>query len=1348
MQQHGFRISSQQRRLWWLLTQQHPAFVQHAVLFEGSIDPVRLRQALTLVAERHEALRTTFHQQAGLRVPTQVVGECAALVWQESDLRQDHTPDLQDVLERTLQAERERPFDLAQGPLLHAHLCTLDQGRALLLTMPAISANSTTLRRLLDEAAHIYDDRSLPPEDALVQFLEVLEWQHSLREDAEAEDGRVYWRQQRLAEAPVPALPLAQPTAAPTVPQAPAEIARPLESRLFACLQQLCAAQQVEPAGVLLACWQGLLGRLSGESSGLLGLRCDGRSDPALAGSLGSLERYIPLAYQFDDRRSLVALAHQAGEQYAAAQRWQDTFSWDLLDGGADAAIALPVAFSFEEPPASWAGSGYTRTTLLEYCYRDNIALELLARGSATALTLVFRYDPQRFEACAISDLAARFVLVLEAALEQPELPFGDAALLLPHEQRLLAEFNATQADYPELLCVHQLFEDQVTRTPNALAVLCGGVRLTYAELNARANQLAHALRAAGVTAETRVAVCAGRSVELLVGILGTLKAGAAYVPIDPAYPQERREYMLADSGSRLLLTLQEPGTKNQEPRAEDSGSRFSVLGSAGCVLDLIADWPAIAQQPTANLAPVALPDHLAYVIYTSGSTGRPKGTMIHHRGLVNYLIWCTQVYAVGAGTGAPVHSSIAFDLTVTSLFAPLVAGRPVLLLPETHGSQALIDAFLHGDDYSLLKITPAHLELLNQHLAPAQAAGHARALVIGGEALHAESLAFWRCHAPATRLINEYGPTETVVGCCVYEVDPSSPASGPVPIGRPIANTQLYVLDQRCQPVPPGAAGELAIGGLCVGRGYLGRPDLTAEVFVPDPFSAEPGARMYRSGDLVRLRPDGNLEFLGRKDQQVKLRGFRIELGELETLLRQAPGVRESVAMVREDAPGDKRLVAYFTQEPAGQDSGSRFSVLGSGELRAFLQERLPDYMIPDALVALSSLPLTPNGKVDRQRLPAPARQRSVLDLDFVAPRDQTELQVARIWEDLLRLRPISVTDQFFSIGGHSLLAAQLMVRIQREFGQQLPLSVLSQQATIEHMAGLLRQQSRQYTWTPLIGMQQEGQRPPLFFVHPLGGSVLCYVHLAAALAPDQPFYACQAPGLNGEQPVVTSVAALARLYLEYIRQVAPNGPYHLGGWSFGGAVALEMAHQLEQVALLTIVNSPAPLADFKGEDVSDAALVLKFARSLGGGFGKNLAITREQLQPLSLRDQFHLILDRAHSAQILLPGMEAEQLLTLYQVYKTNVLSFEAYDPPVVVCNIHYVRARQQSEGSQNHALGWSSLSRQPILVSELEGDHYSILAPPLVSALAALLRQDPHSGAGEQAERHPGDHLIERT
>jgi amino acid adenylation domain-containing protein len=707
-------------------------------------------------------------------------------------------------------------------------------------------------------------------------------------------------------------------------------------------------------------------------------------------------------------------------------------------------------------------------------------------------------------------------------------------------------------------LTVQELFEAQADRTPDAVALRAGEIDLTYCELNERSNQLAHHLIGLGVGPEVVVGVYLMRGPELLIALLAVFKAGGAFLPLDPEHPVARLSFMVADGGARYLLT------------------HAPLLGRlpAGLMTVVSLDpngWTAPSNSRH-NPARRGGPDTLAYLMYTSGSTGRPKGILVPHRGLVNYLTWCLAAYPVTAGTGAPVHSSVAFDLTLTSLFVPLLAGQTVYLFPPGNAIDLLRAAFRTGCDFSLVKITPAHVELLGQVLEPHEAAGRTRAFVIGGENLTDRHLSFWQEFAPDTLLVNEYGPTETVVGCCVYFLPSGKAAPGSVPIGRPIANTALFVLDDLMHPVEPGAPGELYVGGAGVARGYLNRPDLTAERFVPDPFGGEPGARLYRTGDLVRAFPDGNLEFLCRIDSQVKLHGFRIETGEVEAALHGLPAVRLAVVQVREGVVGERRLVGYVVPH-AGR-------TVTASDLRWALRERLPEFMVPTDWVVLDELPLTPNGKVDIRALPAPVRVAARGTGSEVPVGDVPTARMIGLWEEVFGIRPVGVRDNFFDMGGDSFQAVRLFARIRKVFGRDLPLATLLEAPTVEQLVRVLEASAPRGV-VSLVPLRTEGSRPTLFCMPGAGGDVFAFHELAGLLGPDQPLSGLQTHWQEEALSSLRSLEELAALHLDVIRSAQPNGPYFLCGFSFGATLAFETARQFaaqgQRVALLAVLDQPA---------------------------------------------------------------------------------------------------------------------------------------------------------------------------
>ncbi|MEM9008395.1 MAG: amino acid adenylation domain-containing protein, partial [Cyanobacteria bacterium P01_F01_bin.86] len=709
-----------------------------------------------------------------------------------------------------------------------------------------------------------------------------------------------------------------------------------------------------------------------------------------------------------------------------------------------------------------------------------------------------------------IQRMLGHFQNLLDGILANPDRPLAELSLLSGAEQhQLLVEWNQTETPLPAD-CFHHCFEAQVEKTPDAIAVVDAEQTLTYQQLDYRANQLAHVLPSQGVEPEALVGVYLPRSVELMIALLGVLKAGGAYIPLDPQLPEERLRFILDDAQVSLLLTA------SHEALPESLASACPTLN--------IQAWDAIAQAPSHPPAIALDPDNLAYVIYTSGSTGMPKGALLTHRGLVNYLNWCTQAYAVAAGNGAPVQSSIGFDATITSLFAPLLTGRPVTLLPETHDIEALNEALTaeSGDRFSLIKLTPSHLKALVPLLqkrdmsaslpvtSPRPSPPHA--FILGGEALHSHDLTFWQQHFPNTRFINEYGPTEAVVGCCIYDV-PLDFDGDAIPIGRPIANVQLYVLDSALNPVPVGVPGELYISGAGVARGYLNRPDLTAERFVPNPFcqgignriqnskfkiqDSQPDVRarnlgqellghtavtnqmprpddplstiLYKTGDRACYRPDGTLEYLGRMDDQIKLRGYRIEPGEIEAVLCQHPDVKQAVVVLRDDLSEAAKLVAYVVPEAGARrhegtgnkgESGVRSQESGvrrqlktqNSKLKTYLSQHLPPYMIPDYFVRLDTVPLTVNGKVNRSALSVPEVQ-VVASGDDSEPQTEVEERLAAVWATVLRRERVGIHDNFFELGGDSILGMQIIAKA-HQVGLHLKPRQLFQYQTVAELA------------------------------------------------------------------------------------------------------------------------------------------------------------------------------------------------------------------------------------------------------------------------------------------------------
>jgi amino acid adenylation domain-containing protein len=713
---------------------------------------------------------------------------------------------------------------------------------------------------------------------------------------------------------------------------------------------------------------------------------------------------------------------------------------------------------------------------------------------------------------------------------------------------QLLGKWNQTAAPYPRL-CLHEAIQEQVERTPDAVAIECGEESLTYRELDVRANQLANHLVSLGVGAGVLVGVCVERSLEMLVALLGTLKAGGAYVPIDPAYPAERQAFMLESSEAPIVLT--------QEQLVD------SLPAGEFAVVCLDRDWPAIAELPSDAPASHGDTEQLAYVIYTSGSTGKPKGVQISHRALVNFLWTMRERPGLDGEDVLVAVTTLSFDIAGLELYLPLIVGARIVLAREETANPRALASLLDRVGATVMQATPTTWRLLLD--SGWEGRGGLKALC-GGEALPlslADGLV-----GLGLELWNMYGPTETTIWSTCKRVDTQGER---LTIGRPIANTTIYIVDEQMQPVPVGAEGELWIGGDGLAHGYRGRPDLTEERFVAHPFESSAGARIYRTGDLARYRADGEIEFLGRIDHQVKVRGFRIELGEIETTLTRHPAVREAVVVARGQESTEAELAAYVV--PSGVP-------VQADALRRFAMQTLPAYMVPSTVTVLASFPLTPNGKIDRKELPEPEWSRTA-QAEPVAPRTELEQKLAAIWERELGIHPIGVEDDFFDLGVTSIMAATLFAAIEHELGNRLPLGAIFRAPTIAALAQLIEEKSDGARWTSLVPIQPEGSQPPIFCVHGGAGTILHLAPLARQLGSDQPFYGLQSRGLYGGVSPLKTVEEMAAHYISEMRQVHKGGPWRLAGYCFGAIPAFEMAKILaaegEQVEFLASFNGPS---------------------------------------------------------------------------------------------------------------------------------------------------------------------------
>ncbi len=1172
---HGLAPLSPEQQQLWSLAQLMPDSLEHiicaSVRLPEDLDIAVFEQSFYEIIKRHEAWRTSFPMIDGQ--PVQRVHPAQPISLPVIDLRPFPAASRESEASKLVEIESQKPFILADGPLLRAKLIRLadDDYRFFLILHRIICDSYSLFQIFLPELYACYTalltDQEPPLPDLPAQYGDIAAQQQAGLQ--ESEEAKAYWK--KLLQHASSALDLPTDYPRPAVQSYRGQsFSFELPEQLTSDLLALSRRENVTLFAMLAATLQVLLYRYTGQEDILIGTTTSQRRQPETQDLLGLFLTTSLLRTDLSGSPGFCELLQRVQQRLLESEVHQDiAFSYLIRElqpeRTASYAPPLQVLLGFEassaEFPARWSIAKLDAPTTSRF----DLSFDFHQRPDAILGQI--KYNADLFDAATIVRLATCWQTLLMGIVDNPAQSITTLPLLTAEErQRQLVEWNATQAPFPDHLCMHQLFEACVEEAPGNIATAFQEEQLTYQQLNQRANQLAHYLQRSGVGPEVLVGIYMKRSIDMLVSILGVLKAGGAFVPFDVSLPQERLNFMIEDTQMPILLTHQY------------LAKNVSVQSARLVYLD--TDCTVIAQERDTNPTSSITPTNLAYVIYTSGSTGKPKGVMIHHRGLVNYLYWGGQAYKAKQGRGSLVHSSISFDLTFTGLLIPLVVGQCVTLLPEGQAVEHLSAALKQGRDYSLIKLTPSHLKLVNQSLEKEQMAGRVRTFVIGGEELRGDTIIPWQKYAPDTKLINEYGPTETVVGCSTYDIPTETTITGGVCIGRPIANTQFYILDSHLQPMPINVPGELYIGGAGVARGYFNRPELTEQYFIPDPFTHEPGARIYKTGDLARYRATGEYDFLGRLDYQIKLRGYRIELGEIETVLSLQPGVQEATVIAREDTPGDKRLVAYVVLDQQQQTS--------TEELQNALAQQLPSYMVPSAFVYMDELPLTSNGKVDRRKLPAPTASRGEKEETYVAPTLLIHHQLVKIWADLLGTQRIGIKDNFFSLGGHSLLAIRLVDRIEQAFGKKIPLATLFVNPTIEHLAETLQKEEETTgERCRLIKVQSGGSRRPFFFLHGIwtGGAFYCFP-LARVLGPDQPFYVLEPYRFEAlEAP--PALEEMAAAHIKVLRSVQPEGPYLLGGFCNGGLIAFEMARQLHQdgqkLDLLALIAPPSP-AQYRG--------------------------------------------------------------------------------------------------------------------------------------------------------------------
>ncbi|MBD2502164.1 non-ribosomal peptide synthetase [Anabaena azotica] len=1292
-------LSFAQQRLWFLHHLSPDSHSYNALVslrLNGSLNIAVLEQSLNELVRRHEVLRTTFPTVEGK--PVQLIADPSTLILPVYDLQGLSTQEQTDRVRQIAESVASQAFDLAVGPLVQFILLQLsEQEYVLLLKIHHIIYDGWSLSIFIRELSALYKAflQGLPnPLPQLpIQYVDFAVWQRQWLTGEVLERQLTYWQEQLAGVSGVLELPTDKPR--PPVQSFRGGIeCFQLDRDLTQRLLQLSQESDATLFMTLLAAFFVLLSRYTGQSDIVVGSPIANRNHHSVEQIMGFFANTLALRGNLSDNPTFAELLAQVRQTTLSAYAHQDLpfeMLVEKLQSERDLSRnpLVQVMFAFQNAPEfSWNLPGVTIQDMplpLEETVRFD--LELNCQEVGGSLEGIWSYSSDLFDAKTITRLAGHFQTLLQAIVANPKMKIGELPLLSPTEQhQILVEWNNTTKAYPQDKCIHELFAAQVERTPDAIAAVFAGQKLTYRELDEQANQLAQYLQSLGVKAEVMVGLCVERCLEMMVGLLAILKAGGVYVPIDPAYPQERIAYILSDSQLSVVLTQE-----------KFVASLPNYQGRVVCLDALEQELLGASDRPITDVTP----ENLAYIIYTSGSTGKPKGVAIAHRGLCNLAAAFIKSFDVRPDSCVLQFASLSFDASISEIFMAICAGAKLYLgSPES------------------MQPGPALLELLQQQkithaiLVPSAVAAlpfaelpDLQSLIVAGEACPASLVEKW---ASGRRFFNAYGPTESTV-CATFAQ--CQPGEQPL-IGRPIDNTQIYILDAHLQPVPVGVPGELHIASVGLARGYLNRPDLTDEKFIFHTFSDELGCRLYKTGDQARYVSDGNIEYLGRIDAQVKVRGFRIELGEIEAVLSLHEEVQSCCAIAREDSPGDKRLVAYVVPHQQHTPTIS--------QLRQFLTSKLPFYMVPNTIVFLESLPLTPNGKVDRRALRTINTQSSEETIK-VLPRDTVELQLAQIWSAVLGINQVGVTENFFELGGHSLLAVSLMSLVQQQFGKNLPLTTLFQHGTVEQLATVLRQETVSQTWSPLVPIQSTGSKPPFFCIHPVGGNVLCYADLARNLGSEQPVYGLQAIGLNEEEPL-TRIEDMATVYIEAIKTIQPTGPYYLGGWSMGGVIAFEMAQQLltntEEVALLALIDSYVPTlissVTIDGQHIPSPEelddpyeVAYYFVQDMAGILNQERSLSVEELRDIPQEELLVYILNWAKTAHVLPPEFSEQQLHSWLRLFQANRQAFFRYFPRPYSGRTIFLQSDQTSVRDSGWNKVISSLEEQII-----SGNHYNLL------------------------------------
>ncbi len=1314
-------LSFAQQRLWFI-DQLDPGNSVYnfpvAVRLKGSLNLAALEQSLNEIVRRHEALRTTFSTVDGQ--PIQVIAPRLTIGLPVIDLRELSEAERENEVQRLVVEEARRPFDLAKGPLLRASVLQLAEDEQVgLLTMHHIVSDGWSAGILVREMAALYQaycsESPSPLLELPIQYADFAYWQREWLQGEVLQRQIDYWKKQLEGAPPLLELPEDHPRLAVQTFRGnhqslllPKEVGRALKA--------LSRDEAATLFMTLLAAFKVLLHCYTRQDDVVVGTPVANRNRLEIEGLIGFFVNALVLRTDLSGDPSFRELVLRVRKVCVDAYAHQDLPFERLveelhIERDLSRNPLFQVMFVLQNAPMQAVElPGLSLNPVIADGGTTHFDLTLHIVDSEQGLLGTVAYNTDLFDADTITRMLGHFQTLLETIVKDPDQRLSHLSLLTDAErQQVLVGRNDIPHDYVPGPGITELFEAQVERTPDAIALVFEDQHLTYRELNVRANRLAHSLRKLNVGLEVAVGVCLERSLELVISLLGVLKAGGVYLPLDPAYPKQRIGFMLHDANASVLVT-----EKRLIQNLPEHGARVICLDS---------DAESLSRESAENPASSVEPENLAYIIYTSGSTGQPKGVLVSHGSIAEHCRDAEKYYELKPTDRVLQLASMSFDLSLEQILPTLIVGARLVVVKELWRAEEFHSRAAELELTVVDLPTGYWQELVQEWEGAAEPVLNSqyRLFVVGGETMLPEILALWlRTALSSVRLINAYGPTEATITATAFETASRCGTNARlhrVPIGRPLANREIYILDGHCNPVPIGIPGELHIGGRSLARGYMNRPDLTAEKFIPNPFSNIAGARMYKTGDLARHLPDGNIEYIGRTDHQVKIRGFRIELGEIEAALARHTSVRQAIVSAHQDVHGEKRLVAYVVGDPEHPPTAN--------DLRSFLKDKVPEYMVPSVFLLLETLPTMPNGKVDRRALPKPDQTRPEMGRTFVGPRDELELQLTGLWEEVLGIRPIGVTDNFFELGGHSLLAVRLFALIDKRMGKRLPLAALFRGATIEGLAEIVRKNSLSVTPSSLVPIQPDGSKRPLFLVHPAGGHVFPFIGLAQCLGLDQPCYGLQARGVENGQEPHTRIEDMAACYVEAIQSVQSEGPYLLGGWSMGGEIAFEMAQQLhargQRVALLALLDARIPsTAENVTDEDFEAMLMADVVRYFGlsADFSASLAFLPQD-------ELLARVLEQGKRAGLIPADIEAAQAHRLIELCKSDFRASRNYVLRRYPGRVTLFKASENLSGNPiDPTLGWSDWAEGGVDVQIVPGNHATMVYKPNVETLAEKL------------------------